>query len=136
MSAPSTSAAEAAELARSLDDSLAKILPGGLLLNAAEHDTAPGDATQQDLLGLGWTGIAVPEEAGGLGLDDATLVKLAAVAGRRLLPAALRGEAFVLAPALARLAADEPRAADLLGSLLAGEMRGGGGGGGGPPALV
>jgi alkylation response protein AidB-like acyl-CoA dehydrogenase len=124
MTASSPALDEAIELARSLDGSLAQILDLPSLLDATEHDRPLGADAQEHLLGLGWTGIAVSEEAGGLGLDDVAVVKLAAVAGRRLLPAAIRGEAFVLAPLLAGLAA-EP-APTWLAELLAGERRGGG----------
>jgi alkylation response protein AidB-like acyl-CoA dehydrogenase len=113
---------EATGLARSLDDSLTHILDVPSLLDAAEHDRALGPETQKHLLGLGWMAIALPEDAGGLGLDDVAIVKLAAVAGRRLLPAAIRGEAYVLAPLLAALGS-EPAA---LEALLSGELRGGG----------
>lgn len=113
---------EAAEMARSLDDSLGRILPVDALLAAAESDTPLPDAVQCSLVGLGWTGVALSEADGGFGLDPRDLVKLGAVAGRRLLPAAIRGEALILAPLLARAG----RAAELE-ALLAGELRGGGG---------
>jgi alkylation response protein AidB-like acyl-CoA dehydrogenase len=68
----------------------------------------------------------VPEALGGLELPFHQSARLAAVAGRRLLPSAIRGEAFALAPALASLAAGgDPQAASWLEQLLAGELRGG-----------
>jgi alkylation response protein AidB-like acyl-CoA dehydrogenase len=118
----STTLEEAAVLARSLEESLTQILDVPALLAAAEHDRALAPDTQEHLLGLGWTAIALSEDAGGLGLDDVAVVKLAAVAGRRLLPSAIRGEAFVLAPLLSALGSQTPA----LEALLTGELRGGG----------
>lgn len=113
------------ELARSLDAALASILAIPRLLEIVEDDHQLGTDTQRALLGLAWSAIAVEEADGGLGLPVHTQARLAAVAGRRLLPTAMRGEAFVLAPALAALATDGDAAAgDQLERLLAGELRG------------
>jgi acyl-CoA dehydrogenase len=118
---------ETTELARSLDASLAAILPLTALLEAVEHDRPLGADVQQALLGLGWAGMAVDESLGGLGLDAEARTALAAVAGRRLLPAAMRSESVLLAPALAALAAGgSAEAAGWLDGLLEGRVRGGG----------
>jgi alkylation response protein AidB-like acyl-CoA dehydrogenase len=113
--------AEADEIARSLDASLTRILSIEALLESAEHDRPLPDALQDAVVGLGWSGVAVAEDDGGLGLGPTARAMLGEVAGRRLLPAAVRGEALLLAPALAALGA-----ADLLEGVLAGELRGGG----------
>jgi alkylation response protein AidB-like acyl-CoA dehydrogenase len=118
---------EELELARGMDVALAQLLRTPALLAAAGADASLDDDTQHALLGLGWSSIAVPEDAGGLGLGWDQIARLSAVGGRRLLPAAMRGEAFVLAPALAVLAQDgDGQAGDWLADLLAGEIRGAG----------
>jgi alkylation response protein AidB-like acyl-CoA dehydrogenase len=118
---------DATVLARSLDEALEKILSIETLLESAAADRhLPNEATA-DLVGLGWAGVAVAEEGGGLGLGAATQARLAAVAGRRLVPVAMRGEAFLLAPLLAALARGGSGVArSRLDALLAGELRGGG----------
>jgi hypothetical protein len=111
------------EVARSLEESLARILGIEPLLASAEHDAPLAGDVQRDLVGLGWAGVWLDES--GLELDDR--LRLSAVAGRRLLPAAMRGEALLLAPLL-----DGER----LASLLDGSLRGGGGIAVGDSALV
>ena len=122
----STLELEELELARAMDAALKGLLRIPALLEAASADRPSEAATARSLLDLGWSSIAVPEALGGLGLPWHQAVRLAAVAGRRLLPSAMRGEAFVLAPALAALAhAGDPKAAERLDSLVAGDIRGG-----------
>jgi len=124
--APTADRSETTELVRSLDTSLAAILPITALLEAVEHDRPLDAATQEALLGLGWAGMGVDEALGGLGLDAQARTALAAVAGRRLLPAAMRAESVLLAPALAALAVDgNAEAAGWLDRLLEGTLRGG-----------
>jgi alkylation response protein AidB-like acyl-CoA dehydrogenase len=124
----SAAVSERQELARSFDDSLGKILRLEDLLRATAEDRPLPDGVQVELIGLGWHGVALAEDQGGLGLDPLARAQLAAVAGRRLLPSALRNEAFLLAPLLAALAAEgDEQAAAWLEGLLAGEKRGGGG---------
>jgi alkylation response protein AidB-like acyl-CoA dehydrogenase len=119
-------ATEELELARSMDAALAQLLSVPRLLAAAAADAPLSPAVQESLLALGWAGIAVPEAHGGLELPWHLAARLAAVAGRRLLPAAARGETFVLAPALAALAdGGDAGAADRLSGLLEGRLRGG-----------
>ena len=48
--------AEAAEMARSLEDSLGRILAPEALLRCAEHDVPLADDVQADLVALGWAG--------------------------------------------------------------------------------
>lgn len=119
------------ELARGMDAALAQLLRMPGLLLAAGADAPLDDRVQRALLELGWASIAVPDENGGLGLGWDQIARLSAVGGRRLLPSAMRGEAFVLAPALAALARSgdgdgDGQAADWLAALLAGDMRGAG----------
>lgn len=122
----STVELEELELARSMDAALGRLLRIPSLLESAGADVPGEISSARALLDLGWPMIAVPELLGGLELPWHQVARLAAVAGRRLLPSAMRGEAFVLAPALANLAqAGHPKAADWLESLLAGEIRGG-----------
>jgi 3-oxochol-4-en-24-oyl-CoA dehydrogenase len=122
----STVGLEELELARTMDAALGSLLRIPSLLEAAAADRADEAASARSLLDLGWSAIAVPETLGGLGLPWHQVARLAAVAGRRLLPSAMRGEAFVLAPAVAALAGDgDPRASEWLEALLAGEIRGG-----------
>ena len=118
---------EELELARAMDNALSHLLPTPKLLDAAATDTQLDDGTQRALLELGGVSIAVPESIGGLALPWHQAARLAAVAGRRLLPSAIRGEAFLLAPALAAMALDgDEQAARWLQQLIAGEVRGGG----------
>jgi alkylation response protein AidB-like acyl-CoA dehydrogenase len=117
------------ELARGMDAALAQLLRMTVLLAAAGADAPLDDGIQRTLLELGWSSIAVPEQDGGLGLGWDQIARLSAVAGRRLLPGAMRGEAFVLAPALAALThsgGGDAQAGDWLADLLAGDIRGGG----------
>lgn len=117
------------ELARGMDAALAQLLRMTALLPAAGADAPLDDRIQRALIELGWGSIAVPEQDGGLGLGWDQIARLSAVGGRRLLPAGMRGEALVLAPALAALARSgggDAQAGDWLADLLAGDIRGGG----------
>ncbi len=114
------------EVARSLEESLERILGIEALLACAEHDTPLDDALQRDLVGLGWAGVWLDES----GLELEERLRLSAVAGRRLLPAAIRGESLLLAPLL------EATGDARLEGLLDGSLRGGGGVAVGDSALV
>ncbi len=111
------------DVARSFEESLERILGVEALLESAERDEPLGDGVQRDLVGLGWAGVWLDET----GLELPERLELAAIAGRRLLPAAIRGESLVLAPLL-----DGER----LEALLDGSLRGGGGVASGDTALV
>lgn len=118
---------EELELARGMDAALGQLLRTPGLLAAAGDDVSLADDTQRSLLELGWSSIAIPEAAGGLGLGLGQVARLSAVSGRRLLPSGMRGEAFALAPALAALAQDgDVEAGDWLAGLLSADIRGGG----------
>jgi alkylation response protein AidB-like acyl-CoA dehydrogenase len=131
-----------AELARSLDDSLAKILGVEALLAATGADRPLGGEALGEIRELGVGLISLPEEVGGLGIGVGERLPLAAVFGRRLVPAALRDEAFGLAPALAALSvggAGGEEVAALLERVVAGELSGAvalAGGAGRPVATV
>ncbi len=115
-----------ADLARSLDESLAKILTTEALLEATAEDRAL-DAAAATIRELGIDLVGLDEEAGGLGIEVGDRARLAAIFGRHLVPAALRDGAFGLAPALAALAgAGEggERVAGLLEAVAAGELAG------------
>jgi hypothetical protein len=111
------------DVARSFEESLERILSIEALLESAERDEPLGPRVQRDLVGLGWAGVWLDDT----GLELGERLELAAVAGRRLLPAAIRGESLVLAPLL-----DGER----LDALLDGSLRGGGGVASGDSALV
>jgi alkylation response protein AidB-like acyl-CoA dehydrogenase len=131
-----------AELARSLDESLAKILAVEALLEVTGGDRPLGGEALGEIRELGVDLISLPEEVGGLGIGVGERLPLAAVFGRRLVPAALRDEAFGLAPALAALSLDGAggcEVAALLERVAAGELSGAvalAGGEGGPIATV
>lgn len=119
----STATEEGMELAKSLDESLGRILGTELLLDSARDDLAAPAEVLQTISGLGLQGIAVDESLGGLGLPLADRVRLAAVLGRHLVPATIRDDAFAIAPALAVAAAGgSAEATDLLEDLLDGRL--------------
>ncbi|MDQ2700415.1 MAG: acyl-CoA/acyl-ACP dehydrogenase [Actinomycetota bacterium] len=108
------------ELAKSLDESLGKILKTDTLLDSARDDLPVPESLTATIADLGLHGVAVAESDGGLGLELADRVRLAAVLGRRLVPAQVRNEAFGAAPALT--AAGSAEASELLGRLLEGNL--------------
>ncbi|MFN3547032.1 MAG: acyl-CoA dehydrogenase family protein [Mesorhizobium sp.] len=69
---------------------------------------------------LGWCAVAIPEEAGGLGLGAPELALLAEECGRRLAPAPFWSTACLAAPLVAALGAGEA-GASLLARIAAGE---------------
>jgi alkylation response protein AidB-like acyl-CoA dehydrogenase len=110
--------AEALELAQAFDAAVGALLSETTLLEAARTDQPLDEHLLAELDALGWVGLAVPEEQGGVGLDAVGCALLAATAGARLLPAAMRGEAFVLAPLLA--ACSDARLDELLTTTIRG----------------
>ncbi|MBN8866479.1 MAG: hypothetical protein J0H98_02895 [Solirubrobacterales bacterium] len=115
---------EGIDLARSLDESLGKILDTEALLEATRDDLPLPAESTATMVGLGLHGVALDEGSGGLGLPLADRVRLAAVLGRHLVPAGLRDEIFGAVPALAVLA-DQDGVAPLLDRLTEGELRAG-----------
>lgn len=69
---------------------------------------------------LGWCAVAVPEDAGGLGLGALELVLLAEECGRRLAPVPFWSTACLAAPLVAALGAGE-RSAALLARIVTGQ---------------
>jgi alkylation response protein AidB-like acyl-CoA dehydrogenase len=115
------------ELSAVLDRALAAELPVPVLLQGARQDTHPTGDHHRAVASLGFFGVCVPMEAGGLGVDRGTLASLFEVAGVRLLPSAAREETVVLAPLLASAAAAGDAASQgWLDELNAGTLRGGG----------
>lgn len=138
MSTP-VDAGAGAELARSLEESLGKILTTEALLAATAEDRALEAAALAAIRGLGIDLVGLDEASGGLGIGVGERVRLAAVFGRRLVPAALRDGAFGLAPALAAVAgAGEggARVPELLERAAGGELTGGVALAGGAAAVV
>jgi alkylation response protein AidB-like acyl-CoA dehydrogenase len=115
------------ELSAVLDRALAAELPVPVLLQGARQDTHPTGDHHRAVASLGFFGVCVPMEAGGLGVDRGTLASLFEVAGVRLLPSAAREETVVLAPLLAAAARrGDAEARQWLAALQAGRLRGGG----------
>ena len=111
--------APGSELAATLDDLLAAMLPRELLLDLAETDRQLLPPLRAKIASVGLLEIGVPEEQGGLGLGPMQIAELFRVAGWRLLPVGLRNAALVVAPMLAEAARrglDEfrPQYADLV----------------------
>lgn len=113
------------DLARSLDESLGAILDVDSLLAATAADRPLDEERLAQVRELGIHLVCLDEEAGGLGIELGDRLRLAAVFGRRLVPAALRDEAFGLVPALSALAPADGGLAELLEAAAAGELRGG-----------
>jgi alkylation response protein AidB-like acyl-CoA dehydrogenase len=112
--------AAASELQQALDDVAARALPMSLLLDAAAKDAPVPAQVVSALVDLGLTGSAVGEASGGLGLSLPELADLCEVVGRRLVPAAIRDQALLLAPLLERCNLT------MLDAVLNGDVRGGG----------
>lgn len=113
------------DLARSLDESLGAILDLDSLLAATAADQPLGEQRLGQVRELGIHLVCLDEEAGGLGIELGDRLRLAAVFGRRLVPAALRDEAFGLVPALSALAVGDAGLGELLEAAAAGALRGG-----------
>jgi alkylation response protein AidB-like acyl-CoA dehydrogenase len=106
------------ESARAL---LARECGPGRVRELMETETAQDERLWQSLADQGWTGLAVPEEHGGLGLG---LVEMAAVAeemGRACLPGAFLST--LLAAALVERAGSAEQRAKYLGPVAAGELK-------------
>ena len=70
------------------------------VVRAALEDPDAWKALWETIVGLGWTGLAVPEEHGGLGLGVVDLVALAEITGRWALPAPFVTSAGLAGPVL------------------------------------
>ena len=89
------------ELAAAFDQALGELLPLPDALARAREGRSVAAGVRDEIVGMGWNALATPEEAGGLGLTAREAMELCAVAGRRLLPAALLDESLLVAPVLA-----------------------------------
>jgi alkylation response protein AidB-like acyl-CoA dehydrogenase len=115
------------ELAAVFDGVLSGTLPQAALLEAAREDRHPTTAYHQAMADVGFFGLRLGTEDGGLDAGGGTLVSLFEVAGARLLPSASHEEALGLAPLLAAAARHgDHDAASWLAQLQAGHLRGGG----------
>lgn len=92
---------------------------GARLRRLMDSSLARDENRWRQILDLGLTGVMVPEDRGGLGLDETDFVLLAQACGHAALPEPLVELAGVVLPLLA--AVDHPRAADWLDKALAGE---------------
>lgn len=90
------------------------------VVRAAIDDPDAWRSVWKTIVELGWTGIAVPEAHGGLGLGVVDLVALVEVTGRWVLPAPLTSSTGLAAPMLA--AAEGPGPAEALGEIVAGHV--------------
>lgn len=94
--------------------------PGGYVRRMAEHDEAGIDpAVWRRIVDLGWTGLLVPEEHGGLGLGIVDAVVVQEEMGRATFPGPWFSSAV-----LATLAARALGLAEQLGALASGGQRG------------
>lgn len=92
-----------------------------LLVPGATVDQAGYDAMWAKVAELGWPGIAIPEEYGGLGMSYIDLIMVAGEAGRTLAPMPFFG---TLAGSWAiQAAGDDAQKAALLGPVAAGETK-------------
>jgi alkylation response protein AidB-like acyl-CoA dehydrogenase len=124
------SQAEAEQWVRAIEDSAEKLLRdrGGLkvprLRRTLEHDPVPRAAFDRDdwkqMADLGWTGILVPADRGGLGLGVRAAGVLARKVGRWLAPEPYTATAGVVATLLA--GASTEAAQERLDAVVAGEQ--------------
>jgi alkylation response protein AidB-like acyl-CoA dehydrogenase len=103
-------------LRESADKVLAAECPPSVV-RAALEDPGVWKPLWDTIVGLGWTGLAIPQEHGGLGLGTVDLVALAEITGRWALPVPFVSTAGLAGPVL--LAAG---AGDVLARLAEGEV--------------
>ncbi|MBK5123986.1 acyl-CoA/acyl-ACP dehydrogenase [Burkholderia sp. R-69980] len=84
-----------------------------------DRGTGIDHALWKQIARLGWTGVAVPEDVGGLGLGGMELCVLAEELGRVLAPVPFRATACVAVELLKHV--DEQQALELLGGIAAGD---------------
>jgi alkylation response protein AidB-like acyl-CoA dehydrogenase len=116
------------DLQQGLDLAARRLLPQRDLLHSAAEDEPLDPRVARALSDLGWLASSLSEESGGLGLGPGEITDLCEVAGRRLVPVAIREEAHLLLPLLedlARSGVDD--AGTLAADVLRGNTRGGGG---------
>lgn len=92
-----------------------------LLVPGATVQQAPLVENWRKMCALGWSGLAVPEELGGVGLDCVDLTMIVTELGRALIPNTLAGQTFGIWALLA--AADKGQQERLLPELAEGSAR-------------
>jgi alkylation response protein AidB-like acyl-CoA dehydrogenase len=90
------------------------------LVRAGIDDAQAWRSLWKTIVDLGWTGLAVPEAHGGLGLGIVDLVALAEITGRWVLSAPLLSGAGFAGPLLSTI--DSPAALDALAGIAAGTV--------------
>lgn len=88
-----------------------------------ESDTGRSDALWQQMVELGLTTMLVPEDQGGLGMNELDFILLAQECGRVALAEPLVETVLVVTPLLRDLAEKDARCASLLQPLAAGEIK-------------
>lgn len=95
---------------QALRDSAEKVLAAECtpaVVRAALEDADAWKPLWETIVALGWTGLAVPVEHGGLGLGVVDLVALAEITGRWVLPAPFLSTAGLAGPVLAAAGRDD-----------------------------
>ena len=93
-----------------------------LVRKLMEDKTGFDDGLWREMAQLGWTGTAISEEDGGLGLGQIELAILAEETGRAILPAPFYSSVGLAAPVIAGVAEGTVRK-ELLGGIASGETR-------------
>jgi len=93
-----------------------------LVRTLMEHKTGFDEGLWKEMAALGWMGIAIPEDDGGLGLGMLELAILAEETGRVILPSPFYSSVGLAAPVVAAAAQGTLRK-ELLGGIASGESR-------------
>ncbi len=102
---------------------LAQECPAELVRSSLESDQPFDAGLWQQIVDLGWTGIAIPEDNGGLGLGYLELCMIAEELGRSLAPVPYSSSVYLATEALKTWGSDAQRN-DYLPRLAAGDIRG------------
>lgn len=94
------------------------------VVRAVFDGTGDAAALWGQMVELGWPGLAVAEQHGGLGLGAVEVVIVAEELGRAVAPGPFLATVTQFAPAVRELGAGTPLAADLLSRVAAGELTG------------
>ena len=93
-----------------------------LVRTLMQHKTGFDEGLWKEMSSLGWMGIGIPEEDGGIGLGMIELAILAEETGRALLPSPFYSSVGLAAPVIAATAEGTLRK-ELLGGIASGESR-------------
>jgi alkylation response protein AidB-like acyl-CoA dehydrogenase len=107
-------------LAKYARDFLTNECPTAFVRTMMESDTAHDPSFYSKMAGLGWMGIAIPEEFGGQGMTYVDLAVLLEETGRAVLPGPFFATVGLAAPVILEAGGDDQRKA-LLTPLAAGE---------------